>query len=167
MAKRIRFYWDACAWIAYINQEKEIQNKDGTVENRFEMCRRILDGAENGRIEIVTSAFTLAEVCKSPEVKTSPLDNLAGFFDRSFLLMVPVDMAIGRKAQSIQVSGLFNVKPPDAVHLASAQRASVTEFHTFDGGLLDLDNTLTGTDGKPLKICKPTEGTSLGPLFEE
>lgn len=167
MAKKTRVYWDACAWIAYINQEKKITNQDGTIENRFDMCRRILDDAENGTVEIVTSAFTLAEVCKSPDVKTSPLENLAAFFDRSYFLIIPVDMAIGRQAQSIQVSGLVNVKPPDAIHLASAQKASVKEFHTFDGKILNLDGTLAGTDGKPLKICKPTEGKPLGPLFDE
>lgn len=167
MAKAIRIYWDACAWIAYINQEKEIPLSDGGVENRFAMCSEILRGAEDGKLEIVTSAFTLAEVCKSPEVRDSPIDHLPSFFERSYIFLVPVDMAIARRAQNIQTSGVFNLKPPDAVHLASAQRASVRELHTFDGRVLDLDGQLAGSDGKQIKICKPSEGTSIGPLFEE
>ncbi len=85
MAKLQRVYWDACAWIAYINQEKSVRNKDGQIENRFAKCQNILERASNGEFEIVTSAFTLAEVCKSPEVKSSPLDNLPSFFEKSYI----------------------------------------------------------------------------------
>ena len=166
MAKAVRVYWDACTWIAYINQEKNIPLDDGTLENRFAMCGEVLSGAEEGSLEIVTSAFTLAEVCKSPEVKDSPIDNLPSFFERSFILVVPVDMAIARRAQSLQVS-LSNLKPPDAIHLSSAQRASVRELHTFDRRILDLDGQLAGSTGQQIKICKPTEGTPIGPLFSE
>lgn len=166
MAKATRIYWDACTWIAYINQEKNIPLDSGKFENRFAMCREVLSGAEEGKLEIVTSAFTLAEVCKSPEVRDSPIDNLPGFFERSYILIVPVDMAIARRAQSMQVS-LSNLKPPDAVHLSSAQRASVRELHTFDKRILDLDGQLAGSKSQKMKICKPTEGSPIGPLFSE
>ena len=165
MAKPTRVYWDACAWIAYINQEKSIPLSDGTVENRFSMCRTILNEAESGQIEVVTSAFTLAEVCKSQGVKASPLDYLPAFFDKSYILIVPVDFAIGLQAQSLQVSGLVNLKPPDAIHLASAQRAFVNEFHTFDDRIVNLDGRIADSKGNAIKICKPTEGTPIGPLF--
>lgn len=167
MPKLIRVYWDACAWISYINQEKSIGTANGTPENRFAMCSEVLRLAKEGKLEIATSAFTLAEVCKNPEVKDSPLDNLPSFFEKSYILIVPVDMAIGRRAQAMQASGLVNLKPPDAIHLASAQRAAVSELHTFDGKILALDSKITGADGQPMKICKPTEGKPLGPLFQE
>ncbi len=161
-----RVYWDACAWIAYINQEKSIKKQDGRVENRFAMCLEVLNQASNGDIEIVTSAFTLAEVCKNPEVKNSPLDNLPSFFEKSYILIIPVDMAIGRKAQSLQTTGITNLKPADSIHLASAQRANVEELHSFDSSILNLDGVVYSTDGTPLKICKPSEGIPLGDLFE-
>ena len=166
MAKLLRVYWDACAWIAYINQEKFIRKSDGSTENRFKMCSEIIQLAQDKKREIVTSAFTLAEICKSPEVKNSPLDNLPMFFEKSYILIIPVDMAIGRQAQNMQTSGLVNLKPPDSVHLASAQRAAVSELHSFDDRVLNLDGKIMGADGKPMKICKPTEGKPLGPLFE-
>ena len=189
MAKAARVYWDACTWIAYINQEKNIPLDSGNLENRFAMCREMLRGAEEGKLEIVTSAFTLAavwshaaldlrrivsgvldkaywQVCKSPEVRDSPIDNLPSFFERSYILIVPVDMAIARRAQSMQVS-LSNLKPPDAIHLSSAQRASVCELHTFDKRILDLDGQLAGSSGQNIKICKPTKGSPIGPLFSE
>ncbi|MCV2892452.1 type II toxin-antitoxin system VapC family toxin [Lentibacter sp. XHP0401] len=166
MAKLPWVYWDACTWIAYINQEKSVLGKDGTLENRFAKCLEVLDQANNKSLEIVTSAFTLAEVCKNPNVRESPLDNLPAFFEKSYILVVPVDMSIGRRAQTMQASGLVSLKPPDSIHLASAIRAKVTELHTFDRGILQLDGLVPGADGKPLKICKPSEGLPLGPLFE-
>ncbi|MCZ4281188.1 PIN domain-containing protein [Kiloniella laminariae] len=166
MAKLPWVYWDACTWIAYINQEKEIALKDGTVENRFSKCLEVLDRANNKKLEIVTSAFTLAEVCKKPEIRDSPLENLTGFFEKSYIVIVPVDMSIGRRAQHMQASGLVSLKPADSIHLASAIRAKVTELHTFDSGILKLDGVVPGFDGKPLKICKPSEGLPLGPLFD-
>ena len=166
MAKVTRVYWDACTWIAYINQEKDIPLESGRLEDRFAMCSKVLRDAEAGNLEIVTSAFTLAEVCKSPDVRVSPIDNLPGFFERSCILIVPVDLAVARRAQSIQVS-LSNLKPPDAIHLSSAQRASVSELHTFDKRILDLDGQLAGSTGQKIKICKPTAGSSIGPLFSE
>ncbi len=104
---------------------------------------------------------------QKPEVKDSPLDYLPGFFEKSYILIVPVDMAIGIRAQAMQTSGLVNLKPPDTIHLASAQRAKVIELHSFDDRILNLDGQIVGIDGNTMRICRPTEGKPLGPLFEE
>jgi predicted nucleic acid-binding protein len=166
MAKTPRIYWDACTWIALIAEEKAIPTKGGDPVNRYAMCLNILEAARKGKYEIVTSAFTLAEVCKSPKVESSPTDNLAAFFERSYILVVPVDLSIGRRAQDMQASGFVKLKPPDAVHLASAQRARVMELHTFDDKILALDGKILSADGTALKVCRPTEGVPLGPLFD-
>jgi predicted nucleic acid-binding protein len=166
MAKPQRIYWDACAWIAFIAEEKAVPLKNGGFENRYAMCLEILEAARKGKYEIVTSAFTLAEVCKSPEVVDSPIDNLPAFFEKSYILLVPVDLAIGRRAQTMRATGIVKLKPADTVHLASAQRAKVLELHTFDEQILALDSKIVGGDGIPIKICKPTQGSSLGPLFD-
>ena len=129
--------------------------KDGITENRFVKCLEILDKANDNKIEIVTSAFTLAEVCKQPEVRESPLDNLPGFFEKSYIMIVPVDLAIGRRAQNMQASGLVNLRPADSIHLASAIRAKVSELHTFDQDILKIGQ-VSGADGNAIKICKPS-----------
>jgi len=165
MAKPQRIYWDACTWIAYIAEEKAVPIKGGGAENRYAMCLSVLEDARRGKYEIATSAFTLAEVCKNTEVIESPIDNLPAFFEKSFILIVPVDLAIGRRAQTMQASGLVTLKPADTVHLASALRAKVTELHTFDCKILELDGRIVGGDGSPMKICRPTQGASPGPLF--
>ena len=151
-----RIYWDACAWIAYIN--KDMPGLGSPYRDpRFDMCRETLRAAENNETEIVTSAFTLAEVCKRAADPNSPALNLPAFFDQPYILLVPVDKAIGLKAQHLRLSGLVERKPPDAVHLASALVHSVPVFHTFDDGLIRLDKLLTMDDGNQLRICKPTK----------
>ena len=35
---RIRVYWDAGVWIAYLRAERDIPLKGGASENRFDMC---------------------------------------------------------------------------------------------------------------------------------
>ncbi len=164
MASLKRVYWDACAWIAYINQEDLVV--DGKQEHRFQMCKHVLKEAEAGKIEIVTSAFTLAEVCKSAKVKESGVDHLPSFFDKSYILLVPVDKSVALKAQAIQLAGIYGLKPADAIHVASAYVAKSAELHTFDKGILSLDEKITGQDGLPMKICRPGEQSPLGPLLK-
>jgi predicted nucleic acid-binding protein len=161
----MRIYWDACVWIALIKQET-VTLKNGTVEKRYARCRELISMAEKGTIEIVTSAFTIAEVCKSSEVKNSGVDNLPTFFDKSYMLLVPVDKTVGVKAQTMQTSGIAGLKPPDAIHLASAHRANVDEMHSYDSDLLNLNGKITGQDGKPMRICKPGEMKPVG-LFKK
>lgn len=167
MPKARRVYWDACTWIAVINDERAVPLKGGGTENRFAMCESIKSRAETGEFEIVTSTFTLSEVCKNPEAMSENQSKLPAFLDHPFVLPVTLDKAVGLKSQTLQVSGLAGLKPADAVHLASAQIANCEEFHTFDGPLLNLDGSVTANNGKVIKICKPGMGTPLGGLFEK
>jgi len=167
MAKRARVYWDACTWLSIVNEERAVYKGEGKpTENRFAMCKSIIDRAEKDEFEIVVSTFTLAEVCKNNEAKTENLSKLPFFLDHDFVLMVLLDKDVGLKAQGLQASGLVGLKPADAVHLASAQRANVIEFHTFDGALLKLDGKIAANNGNAIKICKPGESDRLGGLFE-
>ncbi len=162
---RARAYWDACCWIAYI--QKEMPGPGSTfTEPRYDMCRQTIQRAEAGEIEIATSAFTLAEVCKKPPDPGSPAANLAAFFDQPYILLVPVDKQVGVQAQSLQLAGLQGVKPPDAVHLASAIVWSIPVLHTFDDDLLKLDKLLTLADGNQLRILRPTEEQPIPDLLK-
>lgn len=160
-----RIYWDACTWIAFIN--KEMPSDGNTITRpRFEMCRDTLKKAEGGQIEIVTSAFTIAEVCKRQPDPAQPAINLAAFFDQKYILLVPVDKQIALRAQNLQLAGVGKLKPPDAIHLASALVANVPIFHTFDKPLLGLNKQLTLGEGGELVIVRPTEEVPMPPLLE-
>ena len=59
------------------------------------------------------------------------------------------------------------LKPPDALHLATAAVSpGVEEMHTFDDRLLKLDGLIDKVDGAKLKICKPDVGGPPAPLLE-
>lgn len=168
MSKRTRIYWDACTWLAIVNEERAVPQGEGKPpENRYAMCQDIVKKAENSEFEIVVSAFTLAEVCKSKTATNENPSKLPAFLDHEYILVVPVDKDVGMKAQTLQTSGLFGLKPADAVHIASAQRANVTEIHSFDGDLLGLDGKIAANNGNAIKICKPGEGQQLGGLFDD
>lgn len=164
MTKLPRVYWDANAWIAYIRREMP------TAENRikvprFDMCREVLVRAQKREIEIVTSTFSLAEVCKRRDEPLDPSVNLPAFFDQPYVLLVDVTKPIGEKAQHLQLSSI-GVKPADATHLATALFASVSIFHTFDGGLLGLDNVLVCNDGQKLRTMHPGKEVPTPPLLK-
>lgn len=164
MPEPARTYWDAAAWIAYI--QKEMPGPDSSFsEPRYEMCRAVLEQAEAGAVEIVTSAYTLAEVCKKAKDPTSPGMNLPAFFNQRYILLTNVDKEVGLRAQSLQLAGVGKLSPQDAVHLASALVANVPVFHTFDDDLLRLDNVLNLDDGNPMRIVRPTEENPQTGLF--
>jgi predicted nucleic acid-binding protein len=159
-----RVCWDACAWIALIKKEK-IQNPDGSIEDRYALCRSVLDVAEKGDIEIAISGLCLVEVCKSDEVTAAPLDRVAAYFEHEYILLVPVDSVVGVNARKLMFDAHAGLKPPDATHLATAIVSNADELHTFDGKLLALDGQLTKLDGTALKICKPGHGGPSLPLL--
>lgn len=163
MATPKRIAWDACTWISLILQEESLV-KGGGIEDRGRLCNHVISLAIKGQLEIATSGLSLAEVCKSGGVKSTDPDVLSDFFRRPFIIIVPVDRYVGTMARSILQSGHPGLKPPDAVHLASALAANVAEFHTFDDKLLNLSGKLRKPDGGVLVIAKPT--SPPGSLFE-
>lgn len=161
-----RVCWDACAWISLIQKEKIRDAKGAVTEDRYGLCRVVIDLAEKGRIEVVTSGLSLAEVCKSPGIKKGRVDQVGPYFENDWVLVVPVDTLVGTTARALMMTGYAGLKPPDAIHLATAIVANADELHTFDGDLLDLDEQLARRDGNMLKICKPSVAASPAPLLD-
>lgn len=154
MAKPRRVAWDACTWIATIIQEK-VPTKGGGVEDRGHLCNHVIDLAVKKKVEIATSGLSLAEVCKDPSVKGTDEDVLADFFRNEYILILPVDRYVGTLARKLLQSSSGALRPPDAVHLATAIIADASEFHTFDGHLLKLDGKINKPNGGTLIIRKP------------
>jgi predicted nucleic acid-binding protein len=163
-----RIAWDSCTWIAHIQRER-IFGPDGktVTEDRGAMCRPVLDAAERGVIEIVVSAIALVEVLARN--RTNGLDDqkVRDFFDNDYILIVNVDKHLGDFARRLMLAGHAGLKPPDAIHLATACIANVDQFHTFDDRLLALDGVIDRLDGTRLVIKKPAVPAAPAPLLDE
>src|ERR1044072_8397939 len=166
MANPKRIYWDACVWIALIQQETVRDEKGKLIEDRFAMCRNVLAAAERDFGEIATATLSFAEVCGPPETRTHGETRIAEFFEVDYVLTVNVDRAVGELARTLLMSGFSKLKPADACHLAPAALSNAEEMHTFDAKLLVLDGKIDRADGKKLAICKPGMGTKPGGLLE-
>jgi hypothetical protein len=71
------------------------------------------------RLEIATSAFCLAEVCKSPDLRLGSPDRIADFFESDYILIATVDTVVGHRARKLMTGGHAGLRPPDAVHVAT------------------------------------------------
>jgi predicted nucleic acid-binding protein len=160
-----KVYWDACAWIAQISNQK-VPLPDGSIEDRGSLCRAVVADAEKGATEIFTSALSLAEVSKLPSDVPGAGDKIKQFFENDFIVIIQLDRRTGEFARDLMQLGYPGLKPPDAVHLASASIANAEEMHTFDGKLLRLDQKIMKADGVPLRICKPSMGGPPLPLLD-
>lgn len=112
----------------------------------------ILALAESGAFQIYASAFIEAEVVKDP-AESDPLtpeqeQKIAAYLDRDFIVWVEVDRLIAQKAR--QLSRAFGMKPPDAVHVATALRAGCDQFLTWDGKLHK-----NGLQVESVHLCEP------------
>ena len=161
-----RIAWDSCAWIAHIQQEKIYADDSTVVEDRGAMCRRVLQAAENGTLEIVVSSISLVEViCKNRAAGTDDR-TVRDYFDNDYILLVNADKLVGDRARKLMLAGHSKLKPVDAIHLATAAIANAEELHTFDDRLLALDGQIDKADATKMKIRKPAVPAPPAPLLE-
>ena len=155
MARAIR-YWDSCCFIGWLAEE----------ENKVDACKEVLDIAEAGRLTIVTSTLTLAEVVKlkgghSPLPPESE-ERIDQFFKREFIVIRQVDRKVGELARRLYWQ--LGIDPKDAVHVATALIHGVPALDTTDQALIKK-SPVRFEDYGPLQIAWPKWG-DVGPLFE-
>lgn len=140
MPGKLRVYWDSCVFLHYI---------EGTPQH-LPILDQILKRAQpSGDIELVTSTLSISEVAFAEPERTrrmldpeviKALDAL--WNDQSVINLVDVSILVTTEARdivrrSIEVKPIVPImKPPDAIHLATAKRMHVYEFHTYDDKVL-------------------------------
>ena len=147
-----KIYWDACVFLSIIEGHPD----------RIPIIEAIVDDCKRGTLEIFTSTLSIAEVAFAKSEKDgAALDieverklNLLWSPSSPFRL-IEVHRAIVYEAQSYVRNGMalqIGLKPPDAIHLASAKKSGAAEFHTYDdfNGKRQQVEELTG-----LKIIEP------------
>ena len=118
-------------------------------------------------IVIVTSTLSITEVAFAPSERTrGRLDpmieaTLDALWSDPAVRLIPLSPAIARAARQLVRGALVTgprLRPPDAIHLATARRFSVAEFQTYDATL----HKLSGRFGFPIhepSSIPPTPGS--------
>lgn len=154
-----KIYWDSCCFIGLLQDEKD------KAPALADLCQK----AAADELVIVTSALTIAEVCKLPGTALQPDDQakkILEFFENPYVVVRALDRLIGERANTI--ARQQGIKPPDAVHLATGILAGCEVFYTYDGkkgknpGLLKHNGAAWV---QPMRIEQPAD-PATGTLFE-
>lgn len=137
-------YWDANTFLAYFQEE----------EGRVDACEAVLEEAEKGKVLIVTSALTLAEVLALRGAKRLPpkpglKKKVIDFFKNEYIAVQNVTREVAELARDLVWDN--GIKPKDAIHVASAIAADVAFFETYDKPLTRKGNKCV----KDIKFREP------------
>lgn len=142
-----RPYLDACVYIT------ALAGPGTAPENQVELAAEILYLAERGEYQMFASTFIEAEVIKAPGKPPLSADQealIASYFNRDCFVWIEVDRPLAQKAR--QLARQESLKPPDAVHVASALRAECDQMLTWDD---KLNGNGSGRTIEGLYICEP------------
>ncbi len=136
-------YWDSVCFLGWLQDE----------EDKLSECEQVLIEADAGKATIVTSALTIAEVLmvkrKAPITKDKR-DMVSAFFKRDYIEVRSVTRRLAEHARELVWDA--GIDPKDAIHVATAIAADLTELHTFDGPLTSAVNQMNGSK---LRACRP------------
>lgn len=144
-------YWDSDVFIS------RFQAWPG----RIDILRQFTEAAERNEINLVISTFSLAEIAKVPNLYDDPtkdktldeeqLARISAYFENDYIIIRPLTMDIAEMAREYVCK--YGLKPPDAVHVATAIYWNVPLLHSYDEKLCKR----TGQIGNPpIVIENPT-----------
>lgn len=128
-------------------------------KGRADLCAAALTDAKEGATHAITSALTIAEVIKlngeAGYLPESTHETIKRFFQHPWIYVVSVDRRVASQAR--RIAPQLSLKPPDAIHLATAQLYSAERFFTFDTHFLRLSGQVP-----PIDITEPSGQIRLG-----
>lgn len=140
LGSRKSVYWDANVFLSYVN----------AIPDHIAVLNTLMEQSLNGEITIYTSALSRVEVAFSESEQharaLSPeIENQINRFweDESAITSIEILTTITLNARRLIRDGLtsgWSLKPPDAIHLATARWLvvagyNIDEFHTYDASL--------------------------------
>lgn len=145
-------YWDSDCFLGWLQAEADKENE----------CRKVLEAAKDGKVLIITSALTLAEVLMLRGKKPIPSENrvkVEAFFRSDFIVVRNITRRIAELSRSLVWD--YKISPKDALHVATAMDAKLVLFNTFDIKLIKKCRQLKGLS---LKAERPQVDEPTLPL---
>ncbi|MCO5146024.1 MAG: type II toxin-antitoxin system VapC family toxin [Aquamicrobium sp.] len=137
-------YWDSDCFLGWLLSEPD----------KRDFCAEVIQEAEDGKLTIVTSALTLAEVLAiryQPKIPSTKKELVERFFKNDWIAVRPLTRRVSEKARELVWD--HGIAPKDACHVASALSESVGQLHTFDRDLIGKSEKVGGDP--LLRIVKP------------
>ena len=125
--KSDRLYWDASVFLCFLSEYEE---------ERRHICEDILHHAKDGKVEIVTSMYSMVEVIRPKAIKhPTPLTDeqvalLEGMFKWPWIKKIQVHEELARAAARLARD--CGLKPADAIHAATAIAEKVDQLQRWD-----------------------------------
>jgi len=120
-------YFDSCAFLAWLKNEA----------GRVNIISQIFDEANNGRLKIVTSTLTIAEVLdiqgyRNP-IPIEARDAVRTLFKNEWIITKGLNRRIAEISQELVWT--HGIKPKDGIHVATAMIFNIKQLYTYDGKL--------------------------------
>lgn len=157
-------YWDSCIFLSWLEQTP---GRAPDIEGVYQEVQ-----GSKGQKRIVTSTFTVAEVAfvkheKDGQLLDEDIEQRINdlWNDRTTIVLVEFYYAIAIEARDLMRLGVprgWSLKGKDALHLATAKRIGVAEFHTYDKDLHRYSADLGFSICYP-KPAQPSLGLSSSP----
>lgn len=136
-----RVYWDSDCFLGFLQEELD----------KVADCEQVLQAAQDGTLQIVTSTLTIAEVLrvkKKQPIQKDKRDEVVNFFKNPYIIARNVTRKTAELARDMVWD--HGIAPKDAIHVATAIEAGLLRLHTFDQDLLNK----SGKVGNPLLIIE-------------
>ena len=129
--KRRRYYWDSCVFLSYLENDPD----------RVSHVESILNEAAAGKIQIVTSTLSIAEVAYTSYEKEGRVlrpreeERIDALWHPPVVLVEyhrRIAMEARRLIRESFATDKPTLKPSDAIHAATAHLHQADAFHTYD-----------------------------------
>jgi predicted nucleic acid-binding protein len=134
----------------------------GPAAQHFAACQAVLEAGRVGQVEVVISGLVVAEALGSPPIRNPQGQPKAvgdartakafAYFNRCKFLRVEMPFSVGERAASLAAQ--FEMKGPDASHVALAEYARCTHLLSLDRAHMNLADRIPGLKAGPPSILE-------------